>query len=193
MSPYLQLPETEFANAGPGARQGLRLIFPTLPKGESQKDNLLRLSVMRFLSDSTKQRVYWDRLGFSSSIPGPIDVNGDPLLGAKREITIIEVEHSLCEMNKAHLSGDLRKTKVSDSSKREWSKAKLATAYGPKRFPAGWRDRVVAAKAKGEDEDEVGGMVESGRAKARASVAGKSGCKIEDAPAMDIDMKKKTK
>lgn len=84
MLPHLDF-DIRFAQPGPGARSGLALLFGHVPPVH----DTIALLVER-------QDLYWGRLGLGA----PCMVNDDGKVVGKPGVSVVEVEHSLCELSK---------------------------------------------------------------------------------------------
>lgn len=148
MSPYLQLPLTDFASPGPGAINGLKAIFPDLDGTDSA-----RLWAMRFLARN--QDLYWSRLGISNP-PRPVNLAGGIDTEDQEGLTVVEIEHALCELSKVTRERTKEQGR-SQVTERVPPRQAAVTATKPKRYPPGWRERLVKdEEVKTEVQDDVG-------------------------------------
>ncbi|EIN11463.1 hypothetical protein PUNSTDRAFT_50445 [Punctularia strigosozonata HHB-11173 SS5] len=104
MTPYLNWSENEWAPDGPGSRACLRKIF-----GDSSAG--VESHLMIHLASPEVQRAHWERIGYTPSLhpalpPLPANAKGWTKgvngvgKGLHAGISVVDVEHSLCEAEK---------------------------------------------------------------------------------------------
>lgn len=126
MCPTLNWSEDEWAEPGPGAKSCLYKIFEPAVLRTASTDAML------WLRD--QQWAHWERIGYTPSLP---------MAGAPPGVTVVDIEHALCEVDK--YSRKMFPKIVSMSNKREIKKVYSGVLEEPRsvtaHIPLGWSAR----------------------------------------------------